>query len=99
MLKREDFSFIVNIIHRTSAHTLALELIDKYGFTHIAPEKIEFMRDVFYYNNTLQRVLSEIFTVNKLSEKTDRAAENNIVVRRGRNRCAAASKAVRNVVA
>lgn len=47
----------------------ASELIDKYGFTHIAPEKIEFMRDDIYFNNTMQKVLSELFAVNKLSEK------------------------------
>lgn len=86
-LKCEEISFVENIIHKTSAHTLALaliakqisssflsveeasKLINKYGFTHIAPEKIEFMRDDIYFNNTLQKVLSELFAVNKLSEK------------------------------
>lgn len=86
-LNSEELPFVENIIHKTSAHTLALELIakqiscsflsveeaskliDKYGFTHIAPEKIEFMRDDIYFNNTLQRVLSELFAVNKLTEK------------------------------
>lgn len=47
----------------------ASKLIDKYGFTHIAPEKIEFMRDDIYFNNTLQKVFSELFALNKLSEK------------------------------
>lgn len=47
----------------------AFELIDKHGFTHIAPDKIEFMRDDIYFNNTLQKVLSELLAVNKLSEK------------------------------
>ena len=47
----------------------ASELIDRNGFTHIAPDKIEFMRDDIYFNNTLQKLLLELFAVNRLSEK------------------------------
>lgn len=86
-LNNEELPFVDNIILKTSAHTLVLELIakqisysflsvkqaseliDKYGFTNIAPEKIEFMRDDIYLYNTLQKILLELFAVNKLSEK------------------------------
>lgn len=81
-----DIQYLDNIIEKTSANTLILELIakqisgsfltlkqaseliDKRGFSHIAPEKIGFVRDEKYFYGTMQKILSELFAVNKLSE-------------------------------
>lgn len=86
-LTADDIQYLDNIIEKTSANTLILELIakqisgsflslreaseliDERGFTRIAPEKIEFARDENYFYGTMQGILSELFAVNKLSEK------------------------------
>lgn len=46
----------------------ASDMIDKLGITHISSDKMEFMRDDIYYNNTPQKILTELLAVNKLSE-------------------------------
>ncbi len=86
-LTEDDIQYPDNIIEKTSANTLVLELvakqisgsfislkqaselIDEHGFTRITPEKIEFARDENYFYGTMQAILSELFAVNKLSEK------------------------------
>ncbi|MCM1167787.1 MAG: NB-ARC domain-containing protein [Ruminococcus sp.] len=86
-LTRADIKYLDNIIEKSAANTLILELIakqiacsflsvkqasaliDKHGFSQIAPEKIEFARDDIYFYGTMRRILSEIFAVNKLSEE------------------------------
>ena len=84
-LTEEEKPFVDNIIEKTAAHTLVLDLIakqlsasyidiatasdlvDKYGFTNIAPEKITIQKDAIATLQTIGDFITALFDANQLS--------------------------------